>query len=261
MVRYIVLYAVENINFERMNVMPINEEQTVELSKKIEEVISSTNFANVLETYDPYLYEQLLLQGFEQLNMPSDIELDDVEGKELKLENNLNSEAWAELLGRTEVTNINDYKKLLESEEVLQQAMLLHMDNRFKATVIITEELREIRGRKPDIKTLSDELENSYDEYAFIEVLEENKKEQIKERVRETASDEGVPQSTPIEKIPYALYVNLTIDFDTLAERYLEEAIEYGNTRNYAVENVSKILLKENAYEINPEVELDRIEE
>lgn len=241
--------------------MPINEEQTVELSKKIEEVISSTNFAHELDVYHAYLYEQMLYQGFEQLNMPSDIKPEDVKGKELKLENNLSPDAWAELLGRTEIHNPSDYKKLLESEEELVQVMLLNMDNRFKATVVVTEELSEIRERKPDMKTLSDALENSYDEYAFIETLEQEKKDQINERVRETASDEGVPQSTPIEKIPYALYVNLTIDFDTLAERYLEEAIEYGNTRNYAVENVSKILLKENAYEINPEVELDRIEE
>lgn len=241
--------------------MPINEQQTVELSKKIEEVIQSTDFARVLEAYDSYLYEEMLKKGFEQKNMPSDIEPKHVEGKELKLQNKLSSEAWAELLGRTEIQNNTDYKKLLENEEELKQAMLLHMENRFEATVNITEELSEIRERKPDIKTLSDALENSYDEYEFIEVLEQSKKELINERVRETASDEGVPQSTPIDKIPYALYVNLTTDFDTLAERYLDEATENGNTTNYASENVSNILLKENAFEINPEVELDRIEE
>lgn len=241
--------------------MPINEQQTQELAKKIEDVIQSTDFGRALGTYDDYLYEEMIKQGFEQKNMPSDINPEDVEGKELKLKNNLSSEAWAELLGRTEIRSEADFRKLIENEEEIVQSMLNNMENRFQATVEITEELSEIRERKPDMKTLSDALENNYDENIFIEYLEQNRSEEIKERVKETASDEGVPQSTPVEKIPYTVYVRLTKDFDTLAESYLDAAIERGNVTTYASENVSSILLKEKAYEILPEIELDQIEE
>lgn len=241
--------------------MPINEQQTQELAKKIEDVIQSTDFGRALGTYDDYLYEEMIKQGFEQKNMPSDINPEDVEGKELKLKNNLSSEAWAELLGRTEIRSEADFRKLIENEEEIVQSMLNNMENRFQATVEITEELSEIRKRKPDMKTLSDALENNYDENIFIEYLEQNRSEEIKERVKETASDEGVPQSTPVEKIPYTVYVRLTKDFDTLAESYLDAAIEHGNVTTYASENVSSILLKEKAYEILPEIELDQIEE
>ncbi len=241
--------------------MPINEQQTQELAKKIEDVIQSTDFGRALGTYDDYLYEEMIKQGFEQKNMPSDINPEDVEGKELKLKNNLSSEAWAELLGRTEIRSEADFRKLIENEEEIVQSMLNNMENRFQATVEITEELSEIRERKPDMKTLSDALENNYDENIFIEYLEQNRSEEIKERVKETASDEGVPQSTPVEKIPYTVYVRLTKDFDTLAESYLDAAIERGNVTTYASENVSSILLKEKAYEILPEIEFDQIEE
>lgn len=241
--------------------MPINEQQTQELAKKIEDVIQSTDFGRALGTYDDYLYEEMIKQGFEQKNMPSDINPEDVEGKELKLKNNLSSEAWAELLGRTEIRSEADFRKLIENEEEIVQSMLNNMENRFQATVEITEELSEIRERKPDMKTLSDALENNYDENIFIEYLEQNRSEEIKERVKETASDEGVPQSTPVEKIPCTVYVRLTKDFDTLAESYLDAAIERGNVTTYASENVSSILLKEKAYEILPEIEFDQIEE
>lgn len=240
--------------------MPINEAQTIELSKKIEDVIQSTNFALALKNYNVYLYNEVIKQGFEQKNMPSDIKLQDVARKEVKIQNQLSSEAWAELLARTNIHNEVDLQRVLRNREEIIEFMLEHMENRFQIIVEIDEELSEIRERKPDKKTLSNAFANNYEEHTFKKRLEEDKNDVIKERVRETASDEGVSETIPIKEIPYTINVNLTTDFDALAERHLEAAIESENTTKFASENIFKILMKENAYEINVKIDLDRLE-
>lgn len=241
--------------------MPINEQQTRELSKKIEDVIRSTNFSRILKDYDLYLYEELIKKGFEQKNIPNDIKPEDVEGKELKLQNKLSSDSWAELLSRKEIHNEPELKRVLADSEMLARYMLDNMDANFIVTVEITESLREIRDRKPDIKTLSNAFSNAYDKHVFIKYLEENEDDIIKERVRERLTDEGVAVSIPIDKIPYKLDVRLTTNFDSIAERYLDYAIEYGKTTVYASKNIYNILKNEKAYKIDIKVDFGKLED
>ena len=59
----------------------------------------------------------------------------------------------------------------------------------------------------------------------------------------------------PVSKIEYVTHISLTTDFDTLAEKYLEEAREQRNSSMYASENIFNILEKEKAYEIS-EIEI-----
>lgn len=241
--------------------MPINEKQKVQLAEKVEEVIQSTNFGEVLRVYDAYTYEEMVHDAFESVDMPSDIEPQDVK-HELTITNKTNPEAWAELLASKDILDGAELKKVLDNEDELAQYMVLdHFDGNFEATVEIKEELHEIRERKPDVKTLSDELENVYDETEFIEYLKQERKDEFDEKVRELAADEGVPVDTPVEKIPYTAYINLTKDFDTLAERYLEQAIEKESVSTFAVEYINNILVEEKAYELDIEVDAEQLEE
>src|SRR5699024_810694 len=180
----------------------------------------------------------------------------------MTITNKTNTEAWAELLASKDILDGAELKKVLDNQDELAQYMVLdHFDGNFEATVEIKEELHEIRERKPDIKTLSDELENVYDEKEFIEYLKQERKDEFDEKVRELAADEGVPVDTPVEKIPYTAYINLTKDFDTLAERYLEQAIEKESVSTFAVENINNILVEEKAYELDIEVDAEQLEE
>lgn len=240
--------------------MPINEQQKKQLENKVEEVIQSTDFGRLFETVDPYTYEEIVKEAFESVDMPSDIEPKDVD-HELKLTNKTNPEAWAELLSREDILDGADLKSVLEDDEELAQIMLYHIENNFDATVEIKEELSEIRERKPDVKTLSDELENHYNEPEFIEYLKENRRDEFEERVRELANDEGVPEDTPVEKIPYTAYVSLTKDFDTLAEKHLEQATEKESASTYAAENINEILVEDEAYELDIEVDAEQLTE
>lgn len=240
--------------------MTINEQQKKQLENKVEEVIQSTDFGRLFETVDPYTYEEIVKEAFESVDMPSDIEPKDVD-HELKLTNKTNPEAWAELLSREDILDGADLKSVLEDDEELAQIMLYHIENNFDATVEIKEELSEIRERKPDVKTLSDELENHYNEPEFIEYLKENRRDEFEERVRELANDEGVPEDTPVEKIPYTAYVSLTKDFDTLAEKHLEQATEKESASTYAAENINEILVEDEAYELDIEVDAEQLTE
>lgn len=236
--------------------MPINEQQTQQLATKIEELLESRDFGNELASSDAYLYEELVKDAFEQNDMPSDIEPKDVQHK-LNLKSKLTAEAWGELLGREVIHNDIELKEHLENEDDIVQEMLNRIDGNFDATLEIEEELSEVRNRVPDIKTLSDDLELSYDEPTFIEHLKENENEILNEKVRELASDEGISNDVSLSKIEYETHVNLTTDFDTLAEKYLEDAKEHGNSSMYASENIFNILEKEKAYELDIEITSD----
>lgn len=240
--------------------MAISEQQKQILAEKIEEIIQSTDFGLLLKAIDAYLYEQMVLDAFEQNDMPQDIEPEDV-SHELILKNKKSSEAWAEQLSREDIHNEADLKECVENESELSQLMLQHIEDNFDAEVEIKEELSEIRERKPDVKTLSDALELAYEENEFIEYLKETEPDKLNEKIRENATDEGIPQDTPIEEIPYTIYVNLKTDFDTLAEKYLEEAKESGSASMYAQENVNRILVQDEAYELDVEVDKEQFEE
>lgn len=240
--------------------MAISEQQKQILAEKIEEIIQSTDFGLLLKAIDAYLYEQMVLDAFEQNDMPQDIEPEDV-SHELILKNKKSSEAWAEQLSREDIHSEADLKECVENESELSQLMLQHIEDNFDAEVEIKEELSEIRERKPDVKTLSDALELAYEENGFIEYLKETEPDKLNEHIKESAIDEGIPQDTPIEEIPYAIYVSLKTDFDTLAEKYLEEAKESGSTSMYAQENVNRILVQDEAYELDVEVDKEQFEE
>ncbi|HDE9628339.1 TPA: hypothetical protein PD793_002657 [Staphylococcus aureus] len=240
--------------------MAISEQQQQKLAEKIEDIIQSTNFGNLLGTLDAYVYEQMVIDAFEQNDMPQDIEPEDV-SHELTLTNKKSSEAWAELLSREDIHNSVELEEYLDKEEDLAQLMLEHLEGNFDAEVEIKEELSEIRERKPDMKTLSDALELAYQESEFIEYLKENETNKLNEQIRESAADEGIPHDTSVDEIPYTLYVSLKTDFDTLAEKYLEEAKESGSTSMYAQENVDRILLQNEAYELDVEVDKEQFEE
>ncbi|HFD6103765.1 TPA: hypothetical protein ACF5GV_002859, partial [Staphylococcus aureus] len=77
--------------------MAINEQQIQKLSEKIEEILQSTNFGQLLETTDAYLYEEMVRDAFEQKDMPEDIDTKDV-NHELILKSNKSADSWAELL-------------------------------------------------------------------------------------------------------------------------------------------------------------------
>ncbi|NHE44186.1 hypothetical protein G9V14_12425 [Staphylococcus aureus] len=240
--------------------MAISEQQQQKLAEKIEDIIQSTNFGNLLGTLDAYVYEQMVIDAFEQNDMPQDIEPEDV-SHELTLTNKKSSESWAELLSREDIHNSAELEEYLDKEEDLAQLMLQHLEGNFDAEVEIKEELSEIRERKPDMKTLSDALELAYQENEFIEYLKENDTDSVNEQIRESAADEGIPHDTPVDEIPYTLYVSLKTDFDTLAEKHLEEAKESGSTSMYAQENVDRILLQDEAYELDVEVDKEQFEE
>lgn len=240
--------------------MPINEENKEELAEKIEKIIQSTDFSMALKSYDKYLYEEMIKKGFEQKNMPKDIEPDDVEGKELKLTNNLSSDAWAELLSKSEIHSVNTLKRVMDNDAELIRLMLNHMDNNFRAIVEINESLNEIRLRKPNLKSLSNAFSRHYDKHEFERYIEEREASSIKESIREKASEEGISSSTSIDKVPYKLNVNLTKDFDSIAERYLEKAINYGNTNLYVANNLFDILIKEKAYKMEIDVSFEQLE-
>ncbi|HDG9757021.1 TPA: hypothetical protein PBY39_002372 [Staphylococcus aureus] len=240
--------------------MPINEQQIQKLSEKIEDILQSTNFGDLLATTDAYLYEEMVIDAFEQKDMPEDIEPKDV-NHELILKSNKSSDSWAELLSREEIQSESDLNDYLDKEEDLAQLMLNHIEGNFDAEVEIKEELNEVRERKPDVKTLSDALENAYEENEFIEYLKENETDKFKEKVKEVASDEGIPHNTPVEEIPHTAYISLESDFDSIAERHLEEAIEKESATMYAHENINRILVQEKAYELDVEVDKEQFEE
>lgn len=240
--------------------MAINEQQIQKLSEKIEEILQSTNFGHLLETTDAYLNEEMVRDAFEQKDMPEDIEPKDV-NHELILKSNKSADSWAELLSREEIHSESDLNDYLDKEEELAQLMLNHLEGNFDAEVEIKEELSEVRERKPDVKTLSDSLENAYEENEFIEHLKENEKDKFNEKVKEVASDEGIPHDTPVEEIPYTAYINLKSDFDTIAEKHLDEAIEKESATTYAHENINRILVEDEAYELDIEVDKEQFEE
>ncbi|HBH8924913.1 TPA: hypothetical protein OWX15_002654 [Staphylococcus aureus] len=240
--------------------MTVSEGQKQKLSEKIEEVIQSTNFGSVLATTDAYLYEQMVIDAFEQNDMPNDIEPQDV-NHELTLTNKTNTESWTELLIREDIHSDETLKSYLDNEEDLAQLMLNHIENNFDATVEIKEELSEVRDRKPDVKTLSDALELAYDENTFIEYLKEEETDKFNEKVRETAADEGIPYDMTIDEIPYTAYISLKTDFDSLAEKYIEEAKESESTSMYAQENINKLLVQGGFYELDIEVDKDQLAE
>ncbi|HAC5788984.1 TPA_asm: hypothetical protein GZX72_14250 [Listeria monocytogenes] len=240
--------------------MEFNESQSTKLSEKIEETIQSTDFGIQLGVYDAHLYEQMLREAFEQQDMPDDIEPKDVDC-ELLLTSTQSPDAWVDILGREEIHNEAELKKVMENKEELVQAMLLHMEGNFKAEVEIREELDEIRERFPDIEKLASKLDDWYDDNLFIEWLEENDPDELHEQVREVASDEGVPEELEIKDIPYEVYVSLTSSFEALAEVYLEEAREYGDVTMYASENVFNIIDNEDAYEIEVSIDTDQAKE
>ncbi|WP_457817841.1 hypothetical protein [Staphylococcus aureus] len=240
--------------------MTVSEGQKQKLSEKIEEVIQSTNFGSVLATTDAYLYEQMVIDAFEQNDMPNDIEPQDV-NHELTLTNKTNPESWTELLIREDIHSDETLKSYLDNEEDLAQLMLNHIENNFDATVEIKEELSEVRDRKPDVKTLSDALELAYDENTFIEYLKEEETDKFNEKVRETAADEGIPYEMTIDEIPYTAYISLKTDFDSLAEKYIEEAKESESTSMYAQENINKLLVQGGFYELDIEVDKDQLAE
>ncbi|MBJ8217074.1 hypothetical protein [Staphylococcus pseudintermedius] len=66
--------------------MTVSEGQKQKLTEKIEEIIQSTDFGQLLGTTDAYLYEQMVIDAFEQNDMPQDIEPQDV-NHELILKN------------------------------------------------------------------------------------------------------------------------------------------------------------------------------
>ena len=236
--------------------MAISEEQTQQLSTKVEELLESRDFGSELASNDAYLYEEMVKDAFEQKDIPSDIEAKDLEPEpKLKLKSKLTAEAWSHLLARESIHNEIELREALENEEELVGEMLNHLDGNFDADIEIEEELSEIRNRKPDVKTLSDDLENTYDEATFVEHLKENENEVLLEKVREYATEEGISQDVPVSKIEYITHISLTTDFDTLAEKYLEEAREQRNSSMYASENIFNILEKEKAYEIS-EIEI-----
>ncbi|QIW09109.1 hypothetical protein [Staphylococcus pseudintermedius] len=240
--------------------MTVSEGQKQKLTEKIEEIIQSTDFGQLLGTTDAYLYEQMVIDAFEQNDMPQDIEPQDV-NHELILKNKKNSGAWAELLTREEIHNELDLKDYLDKEEELAQLMLNHIEGNFDAAVEIKEELSEIRDRKPDTKTLSDALELAYDETTFIEYLKENETDKFNEKVREIATEEGVSYDTRIDDIPYEAYVNLKIDFDSLADKHLEDAKESESTAMYAQENINNLLAKGDFYELDIEIDKEQLTE
>ncbi|HDH4174435.1 TPA: hypothetical protein PIX14_002466 [Staphylococcus aureus] len=240
--------------------MTVSKGQKQKLSEKIEEVIQSTNFGSVLATTDAYLYEQMVIDAFEQNDMPNDIEPQDV-NHELTLTNKTNTESWTELLIREDIHSDETLKSYLDNEEDLAQLMLNHIENNFDATVEIKEELSEVRDRKPDVKTLSDALELAYDENTFIEYLKEEETDKFNEKVRETAADEGIPYDMTIDEIPYTAYISLKTDFDSLAEKYIEEAKESESTSMYAQENINKLLVQGGFYELDIEVDKDQLAE
>ncbi|WP_215392841.1 hypothetical protein [Staphylococcus aureus] len=259
-VKIVISNSNRQISEKGMKFMTLSEGQKQRLSEKIEEVIQSINFGNLLASTDAYLYEQMVIDAFEQVDMPDDIEPKDV-NHELALTNKTNPESWAELLSREDIHDDETLRNYLDNEEELAQLMLNHIEGNFDATVEIKEELSEVRDRKPDIKTLSDAFELAYDETNFIAYLKEEDTDNFNEKVREIATDEGIPYDKPIHEIPYAPYVSLKTDFDSLAEKHLEDAKESESTTMYAQENINKLLTQGNFYELDIEVDKDQLAE
>ncbi|HCX2884250.1 TPA: hypothetical protein ACJULA_002551 [Staphylococcus aureus] len=236
--------------------MPVAEQNKQQLADKVEELIQSRNFGEELRAYDAYVYEEMVRDAMENKDIPDFIEPSDVE-HELILTNKQSPEAWAETLTQRELLNEQDVKQALDDEEELVQSMLNEIEGNFDAEVEFKEELDEVLMRKPDVKTLSDELENNYDEYTFVEYLKENENELLQERLNETLQEEGFPSDVDKQNIEYSVDVSIEQSFDTLAERYLEEAREEENARIYAQENINEILEKEKAFSLDITIDSD----
>ncbi|WP_113589874.1 hypothetical protein [Staphylococcus aureus] len=236
--------------------MPVAEQNKQQLADKVEELIQSRNFGEELRAYDAYVYEEMVRDAMENKDIPDFIEPSDVE-HELILTNKKSPEAWAETLTQRELLNEQDVKQALDDEEELVQSMLNEIEGNFDAEVEFKEELDEVLMRKPDVKTLSDELENNYDEYTFVEYLKENENELLQERLNETLQEEGFPSDVDKQNIEYSVDVSIEQSFDTLAERYLEDAREEENARIYAQENINEILEKEKAFSLDITIDSD----
>lgn len=230
-----------------------------QLADKVEEVLQSRDFAKELQANDEYLYEEIIREALEKKDVPDFIEPNDIKKKEVTLTSKQTPEGWAEHLSKTELLNEVEMQQAIDNEDELVTVMLNELEGNFDIDVDIQEELSEILERKPDVKTLSDALEQAYEEWNFVEYLKENDNELLDERWKESLQENGFPPH--IDKnsndVEYTVHVTINKSFDDFAERYLEDAREKENVRLYASENINEIIAKEKAFELEIEFESD----
>lgn len=236
--------------------MPITETQKQALSESVEDVLQSRNFAQELESSDAYLYEEFVKQALQQNDVPDDIEPRDIE-HELKMKSKISADAWAEfLINEVFFEQGNALKAAIDKEDILVETMLGNMEDNFDVEVELKEEISEVRNRKPTIESLTEIFNDEYDENEFVERLRQNENEILFEKVKEIATENGFPNNVNVNDLEYSVTnVNLTQGFDTLAERYLDDAESLGDARLYAQTNLYNILEDEKAF--NPDVEID----
>lgn len=237
--------------------MPVDTKKQ-QLADKVEEVIQNRDFGYILLLTDAYLYEEMVQEAFEKKDLPDFIESEDVRHK-LILTNKQSPEGWSEVLTKNELINDQEIQKAIDNEDELVTAMLNEIEGNFDVDVEIQEELDEILQRKPDVKTLSDALEQAYDEREFVEFLKEEDNELLEENWKEALQEQGFPNHLDKNSndIDYTVHVTITKSFDDLAERYLDEAREEQNANLYAAKDINQILVNEKAYELEIEIESD----
>ncbi|MCH4441723.1 hypothetical protein [Staphylococcus haemolyticus] len=236
--------------------MPITETQKQALSESVEDVLQSRNFAQELESSDAYLYEEFVKQALQQNDVPDDIEARHID-HELKMKSKISGDAWAEfLINEVFFEQGNALKAAIDKEDILVETMLGNMEDNFDVEVELKEEISEVRNRKPTIESLTEIFNDEYDENEFVERLRQNENEILFEKVKEIATENGFPNNVNVNDLEYSVTnVNLTQGFDTLAERYLDDAESLGDARLYAQTNLYNILEDEKAF--NPDVEID----
>lgn len=237
----------------------LTDTQYKALEKKFDDVFADNKMARIFEENDEYTYESIVSEYLiEDENFPNDVQIKDVDF-ELQMSSAISYSEWVD-----QFVEEQDFDSSEEVESVLNDSEdelgLYVLDNMHKTSVVIVlkQTLDEYLNEHPTAPYLAERIEDEFDVPAITEYLEENPDDDIIEKVREQAIEEGFPEDIDIDEIKYVLSdVDFKVSPSDIADRVIGKVEGIGNTDTYMTTEYDKDLVENNFIDYKIEITSD----
>lgn len=240
-------------------VLRLTDTQYKALEKKFEDVFADNEMAVIFKENDEYTYEAIVSEYLiEDENFPNDVQTKDV-NFELQMSSAISYSEWVDqFVEEQDFDSSEDIDSVLnDSNDELGLYVLDNM-NKTSVVIVLKQTLDEYLNEHPTAPYLAERIEDEFDVLAITEYLEQNPDDDINEKVREQAIEEGFPEDIDVNEIQYVLSnVDFKVSPSDIADRVLDKVEGIGNTDTYMATEYDKDLVENDFIDYKIEITSD----
>lgn len=238
--------------------MAINEAKIKQIEDKFEETFNDGNGLELgqrFRTDDEATAEDIIDQALQAESFPMDANMYNVNA-DILIHKGMSEENWAEHY--INVHDIDDAK----FQSALNADLYYFISENLEKTQIevdIKDNLAEWLDKHGTVEYLEKKMEDNYEEIEIREIIENEEKIEVQQKVQEALKEEGFPENVTPNMVEYSVYdVKLTETFESLAERHIDEVESYGGVTKYIDNQFYKDIINDNVFTFSVEILSDR---